>query len=235
MVQGVTVPPSREAQSLYTTAATVTAISQRGRQSVATFALPERIPIDRVSFDLAPNFKANFSRDVRITDRPDGSPTFPSESLAGTIFRVHLTQAGREIRQEQLSVPATIGSNMQSAAAVEVAVDNGDDQPLPVSAIRLEMRQRKICFDASMARPILLFYGDAALAAPQYDYARLFSPSDAVHMAQLGPEQNNPAYRDRPDTRPFTERHPHLLWIALLGVICILAVVAIRSSKTVHH
>ena len=235
MVQGVTVPPSREAQSLYTTAVTVTAISQRGRQSVATFTLPERIPIDRVSFDLAPNFKANFSRDVRITDRPDGSLNFPSESLAGTIFRVHLTQAGREIRQEQLSVPATIGSNMQSAATVEVAVDNGDDQPLPVSAIRLEMRQRNICFDASTGRPILLFYGDTALATPQYDYARLFSPSDTVRIAQLGPEQKNPAYRDRPDTRPFTERHPHLLWIALLGVICVLAIVAIRSSRTVHH
>jgi hypothetical protein len=56
-----------------------------------------------------------------------------------------------------------------------------------------------------------------------------------MRMAQLGPEQKNPAYRDRPDTRPFTERHPHLLWIALLGVICVLAIVAIRSSKTVHH
>jgi Protein of unknown function (DUF3999) len=235
MVQGVTVPPSREAQSLYTTASTATTITQRGRQSVATFALPERIPIDRVSFDLASNFKANFSRDVRITDRPDGSPSFPSESVAGTIFRVNLTQSGREIRQQQVSVPATIGSNMQSAATVEVAVDNGDDQQLPISAIRLEMRQRNICFDASTARPILLFYGDAALAAPQYDYARLFSTSNAVRMAQLAPEQKNPAYRDRPDARPFTERHPHLLWIALLGTICVLAIVAIRSSKTVHH
>ena len=235
MVHGVTVPPSREAQSLYTTAATATTITQRGRQSVATSALPERIPIDRVSFDLAPDFKANFSRDVRITDRPDGSPNFPSESVAGTIFRVNLTQSGREIRQQQLSVPATIGSNMQSAATVEVAVDNGDDQQLPISAIRLEMRQRNICFDVSTAGPILLFYGDAALAAPQYDYARLFSTSNVVRMAQLAPEQKNPAYRDRPDARPFTERHPHLLWIALLGMICVLAIVAIRSSKTVHH
>ncbi|MGH9597997.1 MAG: DUF3999 family protein [Edaphobacter sp.] len=235
MVQGVTVPPSRDAQTLYTTAATATAITQHGRQSVATFALPERIPIDRVSFDIAANFKANFSRDVRITDRPDGTPSFASETVAGAVFRVHLTQAGREIRQEQLSVPATIGSNMQSAAMVEVAVDNGDDQPLPISAIRLEMRQRKICFDASTARPIVLFYGDAALAAPQYDYARLFSPSEAVRVAQLGPEEKNSTFRERPDTRPFTERHPHLLWIALLGVICVLAIIAIRSSKTVHH
>jgi hypothetical protein len=234
MVHGVTVPPSREAQSLYTTAVTSTNIAQRGRQSVATFSLPERIPIERVSFDLSPAYKANFSRDVRITDRPEGA-SLGSESLAGTILRVHLTQAGREIRQEQLSVPATLGSNMQSGATVEVAVDNGDDSPLPIKAVRLEMRQRKICFDISSRQPLILYYGDPALTAPQYDYARLFSPSDAMQTAQLGAEQLNPDYRDRPDARPLTERHPHLLWIVLLVVICILAMVAIRSSKTVHH
>jgi hypothetical protein len=235
MVRGVSVPPSREAQSVYTTAATTNAIERRGRQSVARFALPERIPVERVSFDIAPAFHANFSRDVRITDRPTGSSDVGSESLAGTIVRVHLTQGGREIRQEQLSVPAILGSNMQGDATVEVAVDNGDDAPLPIAAVRLEMRQRKICFDANAAKELMLYYGDSALAAPQYDYARLFAPSEAMHNAQLGPERLNSSYRDRPDTRPLTERHPHLLWIALLGAVCILAVVAIRSSKTVHH
>jgi len=235
MVLGVTVPPSREAQSIYTTAATSTTISQRGRQSVATFKLPERIPVERVSFDLAPGYKANFSRDVVITDRPDGASNTVSESLVGTILRVHLTQAGREIRHEQLSVPATLGSNMQGAATVEVAIDNGDDVPMPITAVRLEMRQRKICFDTSNTQPLTLYYGDPALAAPQYDYARLFAPSSAMHTAELGPEQLNPSYRDRPDTRPLTDRHPHLLWIVLLGMVCILAIVAIRSSKTVHH
>jgi len=235
MVQGVTIPPSREAQSLYTTAATATTITQRGRQSIATFALPERVPIERVSFDLAPSYKANFSRDIRITDRPNGSSDSGSETLAGTILRVHLTQAGREIHQEQLSVSAILGSNMQSSATVEVAVDNGDDAPLPITAVRLEMRRRKICFDTSGAQPLTLFYGDPALTAPQYDYARLFATSGAVRDAQLGLEQLNPAYRDRPDARPFTDRHPHLLWIVLLAVVCLLAVVAIRSSKTVHH
>lgn len=235
MVRGVTVPPSREAQSLYTTAARSSTITQRGRQSIATFTLPERIPIERISFDLAPNFKANFSRDVHITDHPDSTANPASETLAGTILRVHLTQAGREVRQEQLSVPATLGSNMQSGATVQVAVENGDDTPLPITAIRLEMRQRKICFDPAGNQPPTLYYGDAALTAPQYDYARLFSASGTIHTAQLGPEQLNPAYHDRPDSRPLTERRPHLLWIVLLVVICILAIIAIRSSKTIHH
>jgi hypothetical protein len=157
------------------------------------------------------------------------------ESLAGTILRVHLTQAGREIRHEQLNVPAILGSNMQSAATVEVVVENGDDTPLPITTIRLEMRQRKMCFDVLASGALTLFYGDPALNAPQYDYARLFTLSDAMHAAQLGPEELNPRYHDRPDARPLTDRHPHLLWILLLIVVCILAIVAIRSSKTVHH
>jgi hypothetical protein len=237
MVLAVDVPPSREAQSLYTTAAQATSFTQRGRQTIATFQLPERIPVERISFDLPSSYKANFSRDIHITDHPaDASSdniSAASETLAGTILRVHLTQSGREIRQQQLSVPAILGSNMQSEATVEVAIDNGDDTPLPLTAIRLETRQRKICFDAPTAQPVTLFYGDSALPAPRYDYARLFSPSAELHTAQLGPEQRNAAYRARPDTRPFTERHPHLLWIVLLAVICILAIVALRSSRTI--
>lgn len=118
---------------------------------------------------------------------------------------------------------------------VEVAIENGNDIPIPLTAIRLEMRQRKICFDAPAAQPLTLFYGDPALTAPQYDYERLFSLSGVTHTAQLGPEQLNPIYHDRPDSRPLTDRHPHLLWIALLVVICILAIVAIRSSRTIPH
>jgi hypothetical protein len=235
MVRGVGVPPSRDAQSLYTTAVTTTNIAQRGRQSVATFSLPQRIPVERVSFDIAPGYKANFSRDVRVSDRPDGTKEAASENLAGTISRVHLTQSGREIRQEQLSLPTILGSNMQSAATVEVAIENGDDSPLPIKAVRLEIRQRKICFDDSAGQTLTLFYGDSALAAPQYDYARLFAPSETMREAQLGPEELNPVFRERSDTRPLTDRHPHLLWIVLLAVVCILALVAIRSSKTVHH
>lgn len=245
VVQGVTVPPSREAQSLYTTAAISTDITQRDRKSIATFNLPERIPIERVSFDLDPAYKSNFSRDIHITDRPlataanvsttPDTTDIPSETLAGTIFRVHITDAGHEIRQQQLSVSATLGSNMQSSASVEIAIDNGDDPPLPLTSVRLETRQRKLCFDALSASPLTLFYGDPSLNAPQYEYARLWTPSAAPHTANLGPEQLNPAFRTPSDARTFIERHPHLLWLALLAVICILALTAFRSSRTLHR
>ncbi len=235
MVKGATVPPSREAQSLYTVAAETTDVAQQGRRTVATFTLPQRVPVERVSFTVDPEFKSNFSRDVRVSDHPEGTPESAAEMIDGTILRVRLTQAGREIRQQQLSIPATLGANMQGAASVKVAIDNGDDTPLPITAVRLEMRQRMLCFSAPAAEPVMLFYGDTGLAAPQYDYARFFSATARTGTAQLGPEQLNPAYHPRPDTRALTERYPDILWIALLAVICILAVVALRSARTIHR
>ncbi|HZY61759.1 MAG TPA: DUF3999 family protein [Edaphobacter sp.] len=234
MVKGATVPPSREAQSLYTVAEESTAVKQQGRDSVAEFALPERVPVERVSFEISPQFKGNFSRDVRISDRPKGTPKSAEETISGTIYRVHLNQAGREVRQQQLSVPATLGANMQGPASVEVTINNGDDVPLPITAVRLEMRQRKLCFAVPAKGAVTLFYGDDGLSAPQYDYARLFSATTPSASAQLEPEQPNPEYQPRPDTRPLTERYPDLLWIALLAVICVLAVVALRSARRVH-
>jgi Protein of unknown function (DUF3999) len=231
MVTGAIVPPSREAQTLYTNAVETKTVTQRDHKTIATFVLPERVPIERVSFTVAPDFKSNFSRDIRISDRPAGTSPASGESISGTVLRVNLAQAGREIHEQQLSVPATLGSNLQSAAIVEVAIENGNDAPLPITAVRLEMRERKLCFDATTTGPLTLYYGDPALTAPQYDYARLFSTAGSMHVAELGSEQKNAAYRPRPDTRPITERHPELLWIALLAAICSLGVVAVHSSK----
>ncbi|MCU1321915.1 MAG: hypothetical protein JWM43_1564 [Acidobacteriaceae bacterium] len=229
MVRGATVPPSREAQTIFTTALTIPSVQQKGRQTVGTITLPARLPIERISFVLAPSFKGNFSRDVRVSAHAASEPA--TETASGTIQRVHLNEAGREIRQQQLSVSAVLGANLQESATLEVAVNNGDDAPLPITAILLEMRQRQLCFDASSAARPELFYGDAALPTPQYDFSRLFSPSAHMLQAQLGPERTNAAYRVRPDTRSMTERHPDLIWVVLLIVICVLAVVALRSSK----
>jgi hypothetical protein len=235
MVKGATVPPSREAQTLFALAAETNAITQQGRQSVAHLSLPQRVPAERVSFDLSPTFKGNFSRDVVISDKPEGLPDSASETIMGTILRVHLTQAGREIRQQELSIPGTLGSNLQGAASVVVTVNNGDDVPLPITAVKLEMRERRLCFDAPAAGNYTVYYGDAELPAPEYDYARTFSTSAQTQMVLLGPEQQNPSFVSRPDTRPLMERNPDLIWIALLIVICALALVALRSSKNLHH
>jgi hypothetical protein len=92
------------------------------------------------------------------------------------------------------------------------------------------MIERDLCFEADGNGGYLLFYGDPALAAPRYDYARLFAPQVNASQVTAGPEQPNPAYQPRPDARPFTEKHPALLWMALVVVIALLGVVAVRSA-----
>jgi hypothetical protein len=160
------------------------------------------------------------------------------ESVTGTIYRVHTTQDGQTIDQQELSVPAVLGANLQRAAKVEVTIENGDDQPLPIAAVRLEMRQRKICFEAPAGGAagkdsgLALFYGDSRLEAPEYDYARLFVASRAAVAAELGPEGLNAKYRaPAAEVRPFAERHPEMLWIALIAAICALGMVALKAAK----
>ena len=231
MVRGASVPPSREAQSLFSLAVETSSITQRGRKTIAAFTLPQRVPVERVTFILAPDFNSNFSRDVIVNDHAVDMPASSGETISGTILRVQMTQAGREIHQQKLSMAATLGSNLQSAAQVEVTVDNGDDRPLPIKSVRLEMRERKLCFDAASIAPLTLFYGDPTLSAPQYDYARTLSLNSKIQAARVGAEQQNPVYTPRPDTRPATERHPELVWIVFLAAICVLAVIALRSTR----
>ena len=242
MVVGAQVPPSREAQVLYSTVAETSAIATVGRESRTTFQVPLRVPVERVEIVLPAGFKGNFSRDVRVTALAEPNPKQPEddaraplpETVSGSILRVHAIEAGREIRSEQLGVPAILGANLQSAAKVEVAIENGDDQPLPIAAVRLEMRQRKICFSAGASGGLALFYGDSRLRAPVYDYARLFSVSDKAQVAELGAEALNPGYKAPPAVEPpFTERHPETLWIVLIGVICALGAVALKSARNV--
>jgi hypothetical protein len=260
MVEAAEVPPSRIAQTLYSPVAETRTITTTGRESRAVIEIPERVPVERVWFEMAPGFKGNFSREVRVVATPEPEKAessgvhagtaagdiasgddlrrgvLPQETLGGSILRVHATEAGREISTDHLGVPAVLGANLQSPARVEVALENGDDRPLPIAAVRLETRQRKLCFDAGAdtVGGVALFYGDRALEAPVYDYQRLFRASAKALDARLGPELENPGFHPRPATpKSFAERHPEVLWIALIGVICALGMVALRAARRV--
>ncbi len=232
MVASAEVPPSRLAQTLYTPVAETSSLEQRPRRSVAVFNLPARVPVERVTVVLEPGDRTNFNRTVTVAAKTAAAET---EQLSAEISRVRLRQAGQEIRSESLSFPAILGSNAQAAARVEVSVENGDDQPLKISAIRLEMRERKVCFpvdpDSAAAGPTLL-YGATGLPAPVYDFGHIFNPSDPARAATLGPETLNPFYSaPRPPQKTFPERHPELLWIALLSIVAILGSAALRSAR----
>lgn len=234
MVAGAMVPPSREAETVYTEVARTAAIVQKGAATEATFDLPARIPVERVRVELARGDRTNFSRRITLTAHPMGAPAVDSEQVGGEIARIRMTQGGHELHRERLSVPATLGANARQPAKVVISIDNGDDRPLPITAVVLEMRERKVCFDVPGAK-VTMVYGDAGLAAPRYDFSRVFHPSEQVRTAMLGAERLNPAFVAPVDARGFAERHPGLIWIALLAAVSALGLVALRSGRQIER
>jgi len=241
IVEGADIPPSREAQTLYTPVAVTSSVVQKGKQSVITFQIPAHVPIERVVFTFTPGFSKEFSRSVMVmakaAKKDDPNAPDSNEMITGDIWRITRNGAGGgpAIHQEKLSVDAEVASNLRTPATVTITVENGDDTPLPIQNVQLEMRQRTLCFDAAAGASYMLRYGDAALRAPVYDYARLFQPQPKAIAAQLGPELANADYHPRPDERPFTERHPELMWVALILVVVVLGGTAMHSLKGKKH
>jgi hypothetical protein len=235
-VTGLSVGRIPASRRKYVVVAHSSHVTKRGRTSEIDFDVPAHTPVDRVVF-VPGKEPANFSRTVRIIVQPIPAKAdaktepvpAPLASFAGNILRVHRIEDGHRIDEERLSVDA-LSTGLDLPSKWTVVIENGDDAPIDVSAVRLEMIERDLCFDAVSGK-FTLYYGDPALVSPQYDYATLFRLQANATAATLGPEQINPEYEPRPDDRPFTERHPALLWVALAVVILLLAGIALRSVK----
>ena len=233
IVHGATVLPSREAQTIYTSIASTSTITQRGRYTLATIPIPAHVPVERVSFKLDPKFTKNFYRTVTITATPQGAPDNAAvETMTGAISHVKLPPT---IESDQLSVDAALGANLRTPATVTIFIDNTNNPPLPLIAVQLEMRQRKICFQASSPAAYRLMYGDPTLHAPAYDYAAHFTPSPSPIPATLAAEHRNPIFTPRRDIRPYHERYPELPWVIFLALLGILGSIALRRARSRHN
>ena len=195
--------------------------SSHGRATVLTFAVPEKVPVDRVTLEIDP-VQPNFRRSVQITSDKDyyvGS---------GEIDRVHMVRSGQKIDSENYDVSLSAVGHK----TIKVIIDNGDDPPLKIKGARLQQLEHRLYFDVPASGQLTLYYGDEKLDPPVYDYAKLFLLANDAAPAQLGAEEANAAYTGRPDERPWTERHPAVLWIAIVAAVLILGAIALRSMKT---
>jgi hypothetical protein len=234
-VTGFELSRAAETKQHYVAAAESAQVVQKNRETLIEFSLPANVPVDRVEF--VPEAQPiNFSRDVTVTATPQktnqsgDSREAEASTSSGSILRLHGVHNGHQIDEERLSVDPPVSATSDPSKWV-VKIDNGDDAPLALHSVRLEMLERTLCFDATPRANYTVYYGDPALAAPRYDYATLFTPEVNAARAALGPEMNNPGYRPRPDERPFTERHPGLLWTTLVLVVVLLGGIALRSAK----
>ncbi len=237
-IGGVTVASQPLREPRYLTVSDSVHFEQKGHNSVANFTTPAGLPLDRILFS-PPSDPVNFSRDVDVEATRtapgggDSSQTPAPVILSGNLLRIHRTQDGHRIDDEQLAIDAPRAFS-DGAAKWTITIRNGDDSPIRFTDVRLQMLERHLCFEAAAGAHYSLLYGDNALVAPHYDYAAWFAPQTNPPLAVLEPEQANPMYQTRPDPRPFTEKHPALLWGALILVVLLLAAIALRSAKRVE-
>ncbi len=225
-------------EPVYRTVARSGQLRDENRRTIVEFTVPAHVPVDRVLFVVGPKPR-DFSREVAVSVLPtiptretdDAEPSQP-RTYSGTLLRLHANETGHRIDEEHLAIDTLSAADLAPSKWM-VAVENGDDAPLPLSSVRLDMLERHLCFEVDGRSRYALFYGDPGLPPPRYDYAALHTAVANPTQAVAGREQANPGYQARPDERPFTDRHPALLWSALIGVILLLGAVALRSNRRV--
>lgn len=237
-INGISIERLPATQPIYQTIAESSQAAQKGRTTVLEFTVPAHVPVDRITF--APGASpALFSRNVTVNatpiaqSRPADQEQLPQTiSSAGNLLRVHKLQDGKRIDEEHLTIDAPRGV-FDETSKWTITIENGDDPPISLNSVRLEMLERTLCFEAAAGTAYTLYYGDPALDAPRYDYATLFTPQANAAHAVAGSEQANSLWQPRPDQRPFTEKHPALLWIALVAVLLLLGTIALKYQKQI--
>ncbi len=219
-VKGVTLYNQHEQKASWTKIGSCAAPQQKQRMTVITCTVPERVPLARVDFEIAPS-QINFRRIVTIEDSKG------QQVSSGEISRVRVNRAGTLVTNEQSSVNV-----LAATSQLTINVNNGDNPPLAITAAQPLALERRIYFDPQGKSALRLYYGDEKLSAPVYDYARFFREDPLPAEAQLEPGSQNTQYAGRPDERPWSERHTAVLWAAMLIAVMGLAALALRGLRS---
>jgi len=224
-VQGATSEMREEQPALWRQVSSTSRQEQKGKDTVFTFAAAENVPVERVLFGVETT-QPNFRRELEIQNQKGvwlGS---------GEINRVHMVRGGQKIDSEDQSVDFYDHGQKTGLTTIKVIIHNGDDPPLKLTGASLQQLERRLYFDRPARDQLTLYYGDKKLGPPVYDYAKLFQREKTAAAAQLGQETSNAVYTGRPDDRPWSERHPAVLWIAIIAAVAVLGGIALRALRT---
>jgi len=191
------------------------------KQTVFKCLISGGMPVERVSLSIPPS-SVNFNRTVVLFDEHG------NEFQRSAISRVRMNRGGQTVTSEDLDIDLY----PQALKQINIAIENGDDPPLPIESVRPSSVERRLYFDSKGKNSLQLYYGDSKLEAPSYDYAKFFQQSVDAGVAQLGPAQANAQFTGRPDDRPWSERHTFVLWIAMVVAVFILGALAIKGLKS---
>ena len=163
-----------------------------------------------------------FYRAVRIGGSNDGQEW--SYWGSGVIYRYKQGDKIRELLRFEF--PESSGYRF-----VRVEIVNGNDQPLGNLRITVAAIPRTLLFRQTGGQSYRLIYGNEKAERPRYDLAHYLDSAPTIpvyRVLSLGAEEENANYRD---PRPFTERHPEILWGALGLAIVLIGLTALKTLR----
>ncbi|MCI0353487.1 MAG: DUF3999 domain-containing protein [Acidobacteria bacterium] len=219
-VKGAAVARYEEKPGRWTKVREVTGFHEDGKTTVISVDWPKNVPLERLTFDVDPS-QVNFRREFQVINAEN------RRVAGGSLSRVRIRRAGSQVDSEDLALNLSGVRSKQ----FRIVIQNGDDPPSRLRRVEALSVERRLYFDPRGNTKLSLYYGDEKLSPPVYDYAKFFQADAAAPAARLASHARNSAYTGRPDTRPWSERNPAILWTALILAVAGLAAVALKGLR----
>lgn len=182
------------------------------------------IPVSAVRFEAD---QPVFHRPIRVSASRDGKNW--REVAWGDIYRYPSASEEKDGEKQASSMrvefPAARGRHWR------VTVLNRSDAPVEGLSPTLQANSYRVFFRQEPGASYWLLYGNSRAKKPSYDLSHLNNREDLERAvsASLGQEEVNPGYLS---PEPWTERHPEVLWIALLSAVAVLGLLALRTLRS---
>ena len=127
-----------------------------GHESVLTIDNPKQLPLTQLLIEAG----GNFQRQYKLVDAASGTLV-----CSGELYQLQFSTATAQAHSIDLS------DKPQTATKLLLKIDNRDDRPLAVSAVRAEYYSDKLVFEATGRGPYRIWFGNPQAAPPNYELA----------------------------------------------------------------
>ncbi len=193
------------------------------KQTTIVYLSTKRQPL--VSINLQPK-ELNFSRRVTVAGTDEGDPEKAKWADCGSVV-LSRVQAG-PIRQSQLKIQLQPPRRWR---AYRLTIENQDNPPLTIEAIRAEAQLWEALFYQQDPLPQRLCYGGAKDQPARYDIGAVLAsvPGKDAQAWSLGAQTANPAFR-RP-SRFGSWPGKYLMIAAMAAMVALLVWIIARTAR----
>lgn len=168
----------------------------------------------------------NAREEVRAgrTDTDAEKVDVPWQTVArGVVYRVQRDKTADAAAEGEISESGPLENLRAPYRYLSLRVYNSDNPPLTLRGTpSVFRRDAGIAFDYKPDETYRLCFGNARASAPQFDLAASVKGIQERDLPRLVPSTPSPLESAEPE-RPWTERHPVIIWIALAFSVAVMA------------